>query len=125
MGRGGRRAGAGRPRGSVNRKAKVAAAVVAGDGLKPLDVMLAVMPMRYERKQWDKAVDIANKLAPYFSQKFAATDQPAQPHPEQGLLPLFEAAKTAALGKKEQAALAAAAAGAGTDWGDDLAGPPN
>jgi Enoyl-(Acyl carrier protein) reductase len=41
-----------------------------------------------QRGRFDKALEAAKALAPYFSQKFAPTDQPAVPHLEQGL-PLF------------------------------------
>src|SRR5271168_1245821 len=79
MPRGGKRPGAGRPRGSSSKKAKVSAAVAAADGMKPLDIMIAIMRRYYSEERFDKA------LARYFSQKFAPTDQSAVPHLEQGL----------------------------------------
>ena len=60
----------------------MSAAVAAADGMKPLDIMIAIMRRYYSEERFDKA------LAPYFSQKFAPTDQPAVPHLEQGV-PLF------------------------------------
>jgi hypothetical protein len=116
MPRGGKRLGAGRSRGSSSKKPKVSAAVAAADGMRPLDIMIGIMRRYYSEERFDKA------LAPYFSQKFAPTDQPAVPHLEQGV-PLF--AKSAERrshvpGQKELALLDAERAGEGTEWGDDF-----
>jgi hypothetical protein len=88
MPRGGKRPGAGRPRGSSSKKANVSAAVAPANGMKPLDIMIAIMRRYYSEERLDQALEAAKALTLYFSQKFAPTDQPAVPHLEQGL-PLF------------------------------------
>jgi hypothetical protein len=88
--------------------------------MKPLDVMLEAMRNYCRLGQWDKATDVAAKLAPHFHQRLVPTDQPAVPHKEQEFLPLFDSSRTPALGKKDRARLDAELAGRGTDWGDDL-----
>ena len=125
MPRGGKRAGAGRPRGSRNKRAMLEAAILAGEGPKPLDVALRAMRALDAAGEHEKAAAIAVKIAPFFYQKFSATDQPAKPHAEQSMLPLWELkpkAETAepALGKKVAARLEAETAGVGTEWGDLL-----
>ena len=64
----------------------MSAAVAAADGMKPLDIMIAIMRRDYSEERFDKALEAAKALGPYF--KFAPTDQPAVPHLEQGV-PLF------------------------------------
>jgi hypothetical protein len=66
----------------------VSAAVAAAEGMKRLDIMIAIMRRYYSEEMFDKALEAAKALAPYFSQKFAPTDQPTVPHLELRL-PLF------------------------------------
>jgi hypothetical protein len=106
MPRGGYRPGAGRPKGSgkATTSAKVPAEVkreARGARLTPLDYMLAVMndddvdPMRRDR--------MAIAAAPFVHAKPGDAPQ----------------------GKKAAAEEAAQTAGQGSEWGDDLVGPPN
>jgi hypothetical protein len=122
MPRGGKRPGAGRPRGSSSKKAKVSAALAPAIGMKPLDIMIAIMRRYYSEERLDQALEAAKALAPYFSQKFAPTDQPAVPHLEQGLRcsPISRTPVAAPRGKKELALLDAERGGEGTEWGDDF-----
>ena len=122
MARGGKRPGAGRPRGSASKKAKVSAAALMRSGRQPLEVLLLVMDKALEDGDWKTAREAAKDAAPYIHQKFSATDQPAKPHPEQAILPLWESKPKAeaAPGKKETARLEAETAGQGTEWGDLL-----
>lgn len=100
MARGGYRANAGRPPNGGRKKALVEAKKASADlKLSPLEYMLKVMnddsadAMRRDR--------MAVAAAPFVHAK------PGEK----------------ALGKKEAAEEAGKTAGAGTDWGDDLAGP--
>ena len=123
MGRGGKRAGAGRPRGSGNKKASLDAAKLLADGQTPLDVGLAAMRVLFESGKTEEAGTLAVKLAPYFHQRFAPTDQQPKPHREQDMLPLFGRDPQKGpepVGKKELAQREAETAGVGTDWGEDL-----
>lgn len=122
MPRGGKRPGAGRPRGSVNKKANLEAAIVVAGGDTPLDILLWAARQAKAEGDVERATKAAQAAAPYIHQRFSPTDQPAKPHPEQSILPLWESKPKAdaAPGKKEQAQLAAETAGAGTDWGDLL-----
>ena len=122
---GGKRQGAGRPRGSRSRSAaSLPAPPPAQDQdlpADPLSVGLRAMRRLEAEGKLEKAGALAARLAKYFAQPFAATDQPAKPHPEQNMLPLWESKpKAPDLGKKEAAQIAAETAGAGTDWGDLL-----
>ena len=96
--------------------------IALGDGKTPLDVGLAIMRTAFAAGDMAIAAELAVKLAPYFHQKFGATDREPAPHPEQGLLPLFGEAdsKHPTFGKKEAAARAAETAGDGSDWGNLL-----
>jgi hypothetical protein len=102
---------------------------LAAEGMKPLDVALQVMRLRFAADPNDpEAAKIAMQIAPYFHQRFAPTDQPAVAHKEQQMLPLFDRLdelRAPALGKKDRARLDAEKAGEGTDWGDDLIPKPN
>jgi len=122
MSRGGKRPGAGRPRGSVSKKARVKAAIIAAGGDTPLDILLWAARQAKADGDVDRARQAARDAAPYFHQRFSPTDQLATPHKEQGMLPLFPQhhRPPESVGKKEQAQRDAETAGAGTDWGDDL-----
>lgn len=127
MPRGGARPGAGRKRGSKNKRssveaAKASAAAAHGDKL-PIDIGLAAMRALFEAGDYKAALDGAAKLAPYFHPRFAPDpERRLEPHPEQRRqLSLFEMpAKPAALGKKEAAEQAAHSAAQDEGWGDIL-----
>ena len=72
MALGGKRAGAGRPKGSRNVKTIEQAEAVKAAGLTPLDYMLSVM--RDERQEQSVRLDAANKAAPYVHAKLASVD---------------------------------------------------
>ena len=72
MARGGKREGAGRPKGSVNKATAERQAVVAASGLTPLDYMLALM--RDEGADEAKRLDAAKAAAPYVHPRLAAVE---------------------------------------------------
>ncbi len=124
MPRGGKRPGAGRPKGSTSRRsttdAKILASVAAGD--TPLDVGLRIMRKAEAEGDLKLALQAMKACAPFIHQRFSPTDQPAKPHVEQAILPLWESKPKAAPepGKKEAARIEAETAGVGTEWGDLL-----
>lgn len=69
---GGKRSGAGRPKGSRNKKTEEQAAAVADSGLTPLDYLLSVM--RDTEVPREDRVDAAHKAAPYVHAKLASVD---------------------------------------------------
>lgn len=106
MPRGGYRPGAGRPKSAKSPKAKALEKVPSDikkaarkSGLSPLEYMLEVM--NSEEADDARRDRMAVAAAPFVHAK------PGEK----------------ALGKKEAAEEAGKTAGAGTDWGDDLAGP--
>ncbi len=122
---GGKRPGAGRPKGATKaRQPDPAPPTPAASDLPddPLSVGLRAMRKLEAEGKVEKAGALAVKLARYFAQPFAPTDQSAKPHAEQGILPLWESKPKAPepVGKKEAAQQAAETAGIGTDWGDLL-----
>jgi hypothetical protein len=104
MARGGKRPGAGRPKGSKDKMPSVEVLQEATGhdlaDLTPLDMMLAIM--RHPDMPPALRIQMAKDAAPYCHPK------PTDKKP----------------GKKEQAAEAARNAGAGSSWGDDLAPSP-
>jgi len=72
MAQGGKRPGAGRPRGARNAKTVEQAEAVKSSGLTPLDYMLSVM--RDEGNDKATRLDAANKAAPYVHAKLASVD---------------------------------------------------
>lgn len=72
MARGGKREGAGRPKGSVNKATAERQAEVAASGLTPLDYMLALM--RDEAADEAKRLDAAKAAAPYVHPRLAAVE---------------------------------------------------
>ena len=72
MAQGGRRKGAGRPKGARNKKTEEQASAIADSGLTPLDYMLSVL--RDERNEPSVRLDAANKAAPYVHSKLATVD---------------------------------------------------
>ncbi|HTR14723.1 MAG TPA: hypothetical protein VMI72_16085 [Roseiarcus sp.] len=121
-GHGGRRPGAGRPKGSKNRAKEIAAEIDASLPTDPLSIALRAARKLEQEGKTEKAAALAIRLARYFNQPFSPSDQAAKPHPEQGILPLWESQPKSrgTLGKKAAAQLDAETAGQGTDWGDLL-----
>lgn len=72
MGHGGARPGAGRRRGSRNRKTVEQAAAVEASGLTPLDYLLSVM--RDSEKSEALRIDAAKNAAPYVHARLAAVE---------------------------------------------------
>ena len=92
MARGGKRDGAGRPKGSKNKRANVAAAKLTASGAAlPLDILLASARQLFGEGKYAEAASAAAKAAPYIHQRFTATQEPAIRHQAQqvqGELPL-------------------------------------
>jgi hypothetical protein len=74
--RGGKREGAGRPAGAVNKVTAERQAEVAASGLTPLEYMLSVM--RNEEADEARRLDAAKAAAQYVHPKLSATDLRAQ-----------------------------------------------
>ncbi|KPF74555.1 hypothetical protein IP68_12370 [Blastomonas sp. AAP25] len=72
MPQGGRRTGAGRPKGARSAKTLAQTKAVEASGLTPLDFMLSVM--RDEKNEQAVRLDAANKAAPYVHAKLATVD---------------------------------------------------
>jgi hypothetical protein len=69
---GGKRPGAGRPKGARNVKTKQQSEAVKASGLTPLDYMLSVL--RDDTQDLSVRLDAANKAAPYVHAKLASVD---------------------------------------------------
>lgn len=72
MPKGGKRPGAGRPKGLRNVKTIEQAKAVKDSGLTPLDYMLSVL--RDETQEQAVRLDAANKAAPYVHAKLSSVD---------------------------------------------------
>lgn len=72
MPRGGKRQGAGRPKGAKSRMTEQAI-LKAGEGMTPLEFMLAVL--RDEEKAFDVRMDAAKAAAPYVHARLASVEQ--------------------------------------------------
>ncbi|WP_198665046.1 hypothetical protein [Tropicimonas sp. IMCC34011] len=72
MPRGGKRTGAGRPKGVANKATQAQRKAVKESGLTPLDYLLQVM--RDETAERAERVDAAHKAAPYVHAKLASVD---------------------------------------------------
>lgn len=73
--RGGKRPGAGRKKGSVTKATvyrQEMLAKAAAEGISPLEVMMSAMREAWEAGDKDKAVQVAEKAAPYIHAKLAA-----------------------------------------------------
>jgi hypothetical protein len=70
---GGARPGAGRPKGSKNKKTRALLEMTKASGITPLEVMLYNMRRHFKLKQYDEASNIAAMAAPYVHPKLAAT----------------------------------------------------
>lgn len=69
--KGGKRVGAGRPRGAVNKATAQRQAEVAASGITPLEYMLQVMR---ESEDEAKRLDAAKAAAPYVHPRLAAVE---------------------------------------------------
>lgn len=69
---GGRRAGAGRPKGATSEKTKRRREAANGEGITPLEYMLKVM--RDETAQQSERMDAAKASAPYVHARLAAIE---------------------------------------------------
>ena len=122
MPRGGKRAGAGRPKGASNKRNIKQAAHILAEGIAPLDVYRRIMPALLASEDPQvllAALDRAAKFRKLFHSEFAVSDNPARPHESQGL-PLFDAPHRPPAGKKAEADQAAVTAAQGSGWGDLL-----
>lgn len=72
MARGGKRDGAGRRAGTINKASAAKRAEIEASGLTPLDYMLTVM--RDEQNPADMRLDAAHKAAPFVHPKLAAVE---------------------------------------------------
>jgi hypothetical protein len=70
---GGARPGAGRPKGSKNKKTRELLETTKASGITPLEVMLYNMRQHFKAKRYDEASSIAAMAAPYVHPKLAAT----------------------------------------------------
>ena len=75
-GKGGKRPGAGRKKGSVTKKTREIADRAAAEGITPLEVMIAAMRAHYDAKppRLDEAAAIAKDAAPYMHPRLAAVE---------------------------------------------------
>lgn len=75
MAKGGARPGAGRKKGSLNRKTtEVANRLIESGGITPLEVMLEAMRDHYENKRLDEAAAIAKDAAPYIHPRLSSVE---------------------------------------------------
>lgn len=88
MKHGGRRPGAGRPKGAKDNTGSRAARIeltkqiaekAAKEGVMPLEVMLTAMRQAWNEQDRDKAVSYAEKAAPYLHAKLAAVEHSSDP----------------------------------------------
>ena len=72
MTHGGKRKGAGRKHGTLNRKTTEVARRAAEEGITPLEVMLKAMMVHYKARRYDKAAAVAKDAAPYMHPRLSA-----------------------------------------------------
>jgi hypothetical protein len=70
--RGGKRIGAGRPKGAATKRSRAIADKAASEGLTPLEVMLTAMREHAKENRWDDAASIAKDAAPYMHPRLAS-----------------------------------------------------
>ena len=89
MGHGGKRAGAGGPKGRASKKRarvlKIAADYVRTGKITPLEIILSVMEQSWINKDIPAAMSAAEKAAPYIHPKLASTELKGDP--QKPLLP--------------------------------------
>jgi hypothetical protein len=72
MPRGGKREGAGRPKGAANKASVARQAEIAASGLTPLDYMLGIL--RDEARDETQRFEAAKAAAPYVHPRLASTE---------------------------------------------------
>lgn len=77
--RGGKRAGAGRKAGAVNKKTREIADRAINEGITPLEVMLEAMREAYESGGAIAACAFAEKAAPYIHPKMSSVEHKGDP----------------------------------------------
>ena len=118
MPRGGKRPGAGRPRGSSSKKAKVSAALAPAIGMKPLDIMIAIM-RRITARKGSTRRSKPPRRSPFISARNSRrpTSRPFRISSKAcRCSPISRTPVAAPGGKKELALLDAER----TEWGDDF-----
>ena len=70
---GGRRVGAGRPKGAISKSTRALIEAAEKKGITPLEVMLLVMRKRLKARDFVGAAQAASMAAPYLHPKLAAT----------------------------------------------------
>ena len=85
MARGGKRPGAGRKPGSVNKRHSVLPSKASILGMTPIDMQKFAAEQLAEKGDWAGVALIASRLAPYVHPKMAAATHPAARHPDQKL----------------------------------------
>jgi hypothetical protein len=73
--RGGKRQGAGRPKGAATKRTREIAERAAEEGITPLEVMLNAMRRHYENGEFDQAAAVAKDAAPYMHPRLASVEQ--------------------------------------------------
>jgi len=74
MAKGGKRLGAGRPKGAISKSTRAIQEAANAAGVMPLDVMLQAMRADYAAGKLDEAAAHAEKAAPYLHPKLAAIE---------------------------------------------------
>lgn len=77
MARGGKRPGAGRPKGAANKRTREVADKAAQDGITPLEYMLG--RMRDESADRSERMDAAKAAAPYIHPKLSTVEHTGDP----------------------------------------------
>jgi hypothetical protein len=70
--RGGKRAGAGRKKGSATKKTRKVADAVAEGGITPLEVMIDAMRRLHKARKYTAAAAVAQHAAPYVHPRLSA-----------------------------------------------------
>jgi hypothetical protein len=73
-GPGGRREGAGRPKGAINKVTREILEAARSSGIMPLDVMLHNMRRLWEAEDWAGAADEAERCAPFLHARLSSID---------------------------------------------------
>ncbi len=86
MAHGGRRPGAGRPQGSMNKRSQEKAEAIEASGLTPLDYMISVF--RDEQNPAETRLEAAKSAGPYVHAKLHATEliTPSDDGPSEDLI---------------------------------------
>jgi hypothetical protein len=109
VGRGGARAGAGRPKGSKSTiyRPHLRRIAAAGPGILPKDLMLAVMRRHYRAKRYDQAVAVAALVAPYVHPRLSCSNITVKPSLREVLVQTSDEELTAFIEESERELAAA------------------